>query len=240
MDAQLVANLERIVSAPRLHRYRDASTTDLETVVLYCWNVQLGEALMPSIAIFEVTLRNAVHTTLTAHTGTEWWFRSVLHKEAFDNLMKIITDTTRRTGQPPTIGKLISELSFGFWPKVFSSRLDKVWWDTQGNPPIAHLLPHHPNIARDTRSKLEERLEYLVLLRNRIVHQEAIFDGIKANNRPHLPIEDVHALLLETLGWIDADAAAVVSCLDRFDQVFLDPTTRQTLEQRLKAQFQIP
>jgi hypothetical protein len=239
LDAQLVANLERIVSAPRLQRYRNASASDLETAVLYCWNVQLGEALMPSIAVFEVTLRNAVHNTLTSHAGTDWWFKSTLYKEAFDNILKIINESIRRNGHPPTIGKLISEITFGFWPKVFASRLDKVWWDTHGNPLIAQLLPHHPNIARDTRSKLEQRLEYFVVLRNRIMHQEAIFDGVQANNRPRLPIDDVHSQLIETLGWIDTDAANVVACVDRFDAVF-DPTARQALENDIKARFQIP
>lgn len=241
MDAQLVSNLERIVSAPRLQRYRDASLTDLDTAVLYCWNVQLGEALMPSIAVFEVTLRNAVHNTLTNHTGTEWWFKTILqkdHKAALDNIFKIISDSMRRTGHPPTIGKLISEITFGFWPKMFARSLDRLWWDPQGNPLIASVLTNHPNVARDTRSKLEERLEYFVVLRNRIMHQEAIFDGVQANNRPRLPISDVHTLLVETLGWIDADAARVVACIDRFGTAF-DPISRQNLEREIRREFQI-
>lgn len=238
MDAALVGNLERIVSAPRLQRYRAASTSDLETAILYCRNVQFAEALLPSIAMFEVVLRNAVHTTLTHHTRTEWWFKPVLHQQSYDTILKLVNDLVRRQGHPPPVGKVLSEITFGFWPKLFAHRYQDLWW---GTPPrlLARVLPHHPNVARDTRGKFEERLEYFVALRNRVMHQEAIFQGVKALNRPVLPIETLHDQLLETIGWIDADAGTLTSCLDRFDGVFAAPA-RTSLENAIKTSFHIP
>jgi len=238
VDAVLVGSLERIVSAPRLQRYRDASTSDLETAVIYCRNVQLSEALLPSIAMFEVVLRNAVHTTLTLHAGTEWWFKPVLHRQAYDNILELVTKLVRRQGHPPTAGKVISVITFGFWQKLFAHSYNGLWWD---GPPrlLAQVLPHHPNVARDTRGKFEERLEYFVALRNRIAHQEAIFQGVNAVNKPVLSLDILHAQLIESIEWMDADASKLVSCLDRFGAVAA-PTGRASLENTIKATFKIP
>lgn len=238
MDAALVANLERFVSAPRLQRYRDAGTSDLETAVLYGRNVQLAEAILPSLALFEVVLRNAVHTTLTRHTGTEWWFSSVLHQQSYDIIQKLVSDLVRRQRHPPSVGKVLSEITFGFWPKLFAHRYQGVWWDAPQRL-LSQVLPYHPNVARDTRKTFEERLEYFAVLRNRVMHHEAIFQGVNALNRPVVPIETLHGQLIETIGWIDADAGALITCLDRFGDVFAAPA-RTSLESSIKRTFGIP
>jgi hypothetical protein len=194
---------------------------------------------MPSIAVFEVTLRNAAHNALAAQTGTDWWFQSVLNPQAYNNVISLINDLTRRYGNPPTIGKVLSETTLGFWVKLFAKRYNPIWLGSQPPFLLSQVLANYPNIARDSRAKFEKRLEYFLTLRNRIMHQEAVFDGVRANNRPRLPIEEVHTQLIETLGWIDADAAELVACLDRFDDVFA-PAGRTALENDIKARFQIP
>lgn len=219
MDTTLAGRLEQIVSAPRLQRYRDAATSDLEAVTLYCWNIRLAEALMPSLAMLEVALRNAVHNTLTTDIGNEFWFKSVLQKRMYDNLIDLIARITNRQGQPPTAGKIVSETTFGFWQKIFAKSYNSLWW-SQSNPLIATVIPHHPNIARDTRAQFEQRLEYFVALRNRVMHQEAVFQGVAALNRPILPINTLHTQLFETIGWINSDATLLASCLDRFDGTY--------------------
>lgn len=148
MDTALAGKLEQIVSAPRLQRYRDAAANDLEIVTLYCWNIQLAEALMPPLAILEVTLRNAVHNTLTAFAGTDYWFKSILHQQKYNNILELINRITRRQGYPPTSGKVISEITFGFWPLMFAKAYNSLWW-SRPNPMLANIIPNHPNIARD-------------------------------------------------------------------------------------------
>lgn len=238
MDAHLVANLERFVSAPRLQRYREASASELETALLYCWNIQLAEALIPSLALFEVALRNAVHETLTIYAQTDWWFGSVLHPASYANIQKLTNRLTTIQG-PPTSGKVISEITFGFWQKLFAKSYSSLWWGSQAPRLLPQVIPNHPNVARDTRSKLEERLEYFVTVRNRVVHQEAVFEGVGAPNRSIRPIEIVHSELIETLEWIDLDAAAMAKCLDRFDDV-CDSSGKDQLEQAIKTKFHIP
>lgn len=226
MDENLIDTLERIASAPRLKRYRDASASDFDAVVLYCWNIALAESLMPSIAILEVTLRNQVHRTLTELEGTEWWFQRVLNPRSLEIVAKIERDLERRHGAWPSTGKIIADLSFGFWPKLFAKSYHSYWWRFP-NPPLMRILPEHPNVARDTRSKFETRLEYFSVLRNRIMHQEAVFDGVHAINRPRLDLDALHLNLIETIGWLDGHAVAIVKSLDRYPDVSTDEGRRR-------------
>ena len=235
MDAALANSLQKIVSAQRFDRYREAATNDLESIVLYCWNIQLSEALVPTLAMLEVTLRNAVHDRLAHHTGTEWWFKPVLHQQSYDNILKLIGDLTRRQGTPPAIGKVISEITFGFWPKLFAHSYQSFWWEAP-NRLLSQVLPNHPAMARDVRNKFEERLEYSVALRNRVMHHEAIFQGVRALNRPVLSVDTLHDQIIETIGWIDAEAGQLASCLDRFGGVF-DSQGLASLEQSLRDTF---
>jgi hypothetical protein len=238
LGAALAASIEQFASMPRLQRYRAAATSDLDTAILYCWNIHLGEALLPSLAVLEVTLRNSVHNVLTHHAGTEWWFKTVLHPVSCDNALKIVGGLTKRQGHPPTVGKVISEITFGFWPKLFAHSYNAFWWDAPHRL-LAQVIPNHPNVARDTRSKFEERLEYFVELRNRAMHQEAIFEGVKALNKPILPIDTLHDQIVETIGWINLDAQRLIKRFDRFDAVF-SPNGKAQIEHGIKAEFNIP
>lgn len=186
----------------------------------------------------EVALRNAVHDALTTHTGTDFWFKSILHPKKYGNVTDLMARITTRQGYPPSAGKVISEITFGFWPAVFARRYNALWWG-QPYPMLFSVIPNHPNVARDTRAKFEQRLEYFVALRNRLMHQEAVFQGVAAVNRPIMPIETLHAQLLETIGWINHDAATLAVCMDRFDAIH-DVTGRAALEKAIKTAFNIP
>jgi len=237
LDAGLAASLESIVSAPRLQRYRDASSSDIEMVILYCWNIKLAEALLPSLAIFEVALRNAVHTALTTKNRSEFWFKSVLHPAKYANIVDLMAKITKRQGTPPTAGKVISEITLGFWPLLFAKSYNALWWSLP-NPLIADVIPNYAPVARDTRAKFEQRLEYFVALRNRVMHQEAIFQGVAALNRPILAIDVLHDQIIEAIGWINTDAQKMALGLDRFGDVYSAPG-RADLEAAVRAEFKL-
>lgn len=236
MDTILVGKLEQIVSAPRLRRYRYAAQSDLETVALYCWNIQLAEALLPTVAILEVTLRNAIHTTLANHTGSDFWFESVLHPRSYRNIADLISRITQNQGHPPTAGKVISEITFGFWPKLFAKTYHSLWW-TPPSPLLVQVLPNVRKMGRDTRNTVQQRLEYFARLRNRCMHHEAVFQGVAPLNRPVLQVDALHGQLLETLGWINTDAADIAGCVDRFNDVYFHG--KATVEAELRRRFRV-
>lgn len=152
MVAPYVANLERLVSKPRLDRYRPSSRDDLETIVAYLWNVALSEALLQGLSALEVGMRNAIHNTLAAHIGTEYWFQAVLLPED----MKFVNDAwaklSRRHQQPPSPGKIIAELTFGFWPYLFDVRYHNLWWDNKAAL-FRKDLSSYPNRAASPSSR---------------------------------------------------------------------------------------
>ena len=232
-DQPSAAVSEQIVSAPRFARYRRDSSSDLDAAALYLWNIQLTEALLPSIALLEVALRSSVHRVLATHTGKEYWFKTVLQSQMYDNVLRVMNDVTRRTGHPPGADKVVSEITFGFWPKIFAKSYNDLWW-SRPHALLQDVLPAHPSVARDTRTRFEARLEYFVSLRNRMMHHESIYQGVSAVNRPALPLEALHQQLVETIEWIGEDATRFHTCLDRFDGVYTDgpQVMRQALHDR--------
>lgn len=74
MVAQMVSDLSRALSSDRLEAYRPTGGDALDMVVNYFWNIDLAEAIVPSLHAFEIALRNAIHNALTASQGTDMWF----------------------------------------------------------------------------------------------------------------------------------------------------------------------
>lgn len=229
MDKPLISRLQSIVSEPRLDRYRTPAATDLDVVTNHLWNIQLAEALLPCIAFLEVSLRNAVHSVLSSHTGTEHWFQSILHPRRWSTVEEVIAEIAGVSTAPlivlptplPAAGKIISKLTFGFWPHIFSRHYQKVWWQPAA-PLIAMVIPNHPNVSASTRSDLHRRLLYFNELRNRAMHHEAIFQGVSIPQHPIKAIDMVHAELLETIEWVNPDALRLLQCLNRFPAI-VDP-----------------
>lgn len=161
------------LSPPRLSTYLHALRTCppyLDRALgLYRWNSQLSAALMTPISICEVVIRNAVDDALTALHGPNWpWqhgFVLTLPPKSRDTLDKA------RTGQATT-GKVIAELTFGFWEKMFVASFDAALW----TPHLATVLPHLPAgmTMQQARGHIRQELEKLRRLRNRIAHHEPL------------------------------------------------------------------
>ena len=73
-----------------------------------------------------------------------------------------------------TTGKIIPEINFVFWEKMFTGRFDAQIW----NP---HLFAVMPNIntaltVQQARSKINQDILSLRFLRNRIAHHEPVLN----------------------------------------------------------------
>lgn len=136
---------------------------------LYVWNAELGAALMTPISVCEVVIRNAVDDALSAVHGQQWpWDRGfylTLNVKGRD-----VLDKAKR-GQPTT-GKVIAELSFGFWENMFVGSFDAALWNRHLNV----VLPNLPTgqTVQQSRYHIRQELEKLRRLRNRIAHYEPL------------------------------------------------------------------
>ncbi len=241
MVATYVTQLERLVSKARLDKYRPATGDDLETIVKYLWNVALSEALLQGLSALEVGLRNSVHNTMTSYVGTDYWFQAVLRP----NEMKMVNDTWtklfKRHEEPPSPGRIVAEMMFGFWPPLLSADYQKLWWSNsaalfkQTFPYIPTGLPPYQAI---TRKDVHERVEACHKLRNRVMHHEPVFHGLTLLNKPVMPLPTVHQYILDVLSWIDPNLVLNLSFVDRFPDVY--QSEEQRIRVKIKAQFGIP
>jgi hypothetical protein len=113
----------------------------------------------------------------------EWWDLLPLHDAEMNDIAEAKKQIRSRIKEVRP-GRIVAELSFGFWVKLFSNSYEKQLW-------VPHLSRRFP--AKLARRALHDRLTNLKELRNRIAHHETL---IKRN------IDQDYQDLLETIGWI--------------------------------------
>ncbi|WP_311244035.1 hypothetical protein [Microbacterium sp. WCS2018Hpa-23] len=169
-DVEIRATL----SAPRSATYVAAAGGDsLRAVELYGWNARVSAAFMLPAHFAEVATRNAAAEVLERLYGPSWpWnptFEASLPANGRYNQRRDLV-TTRLSN--PTTGKVIAELKFVFWQKLFTGRNDTRLWA----PRIASVFPYAPAMpAASLRNRVYQDLDVLRHLRNRLAHHEPVF-----------------------------------------------------------------
>lgn len=164
--------LEDLISTPRLAPYLMACHGDQQAALrLYDWNVQISSAFHESLHYLEVGLRNAIDRQLTMWATSRgataaWYVDPVvpLIKPSRERIVEARKNATRG-GLPEVHGKVIAELTFGFW------------WSLLSVPYNRSLWPSCLRFAFDgkvRRQRLHTALDTFRLLRNRIAHHEPI------------------------------------------------------------------
>lgn len=173
------------LSANRLATYEQAKGITIpglqrplplcQALELYAWNAQIAAAFMHPLHICEVVVRNGVSDALEAVYGANWpwspgFLRSLPNPRVGYSMHKDLIAATRGN---PTTGKVIPELKFVFWQKMFTSRYDARLW----GPHLSRVFPKLPagQPATGSRTALFVALEKIRALRNRIAHHEPIY-----------------------------------------------------------------
>ena len=140
---------------------------------LYRWKASVAAAFWEVLGHGEVVLRNVIHNELTAHHQLRGdpgeWFddpQRVLTQQALDDVKL----AKRRAGPGAPPGKVVAELSFGFWRYLLVRRYAATLW-----PAIRHAFPHLPRGERGRRT-LEGHVSDLHQFRNRIAHHEPLIN----------------------------------------------------------------
>jgi len=210
MQVNFSDQLRRAISHERLDAYRQrgSSSVDTELFAHYAWNMELSASLYTPLQCLEVCLRNGIHDAATAHFNTDVWFDvpgvllpPELHKvqEAKGALLK--------GKKQLEAGRIVPELTFGFWTSLFDVRYEKILWPWLLKP----VVPTMPRQIR-IRKNLSKRFNHIRILRNRIFHHEPLWHW--------RDLPDQHAELLEAIGWVNPAMKGFVVPLDRFPQVF--------------------
>lgn len=203
---QLVDDLEQTLSRERLASYRPAGGSDLDMVVNYFWNIDLAESLVPCLHASELALRNSIATVLTADRGTDLWFYEpgLLEPGQLQQFAQALVALSRKK-VPPTGGRMVAQLTYGFWVTLLSRPYEQPLWSPNGYALFQAAFPHAgPNLRKD----VFDRFNGIRELRNRVFHYEAIW------NRPNLAGE--HAGIREAIGWISPSLADMIAVVDTF------------------------
>lgn len=169
------AIIERSLSQARLTTYSsEVRAHNCNALQMYTWNAKVAADFLFPLHFCEVVIRNAVSEAITS-TYEERWPWSVAFHRSLPNSGKYRQrqdlENTRRSES--TTGKVIPELKFVFWQKMFTSRFDERLWQPQLNRVFPHL-PTNQSVET-SREEIYQRLEQVRKLRNRIAHHEPIF-----------------------------------------------------------------
>ena len=209
LKPQFFSELERIVSEERLNRYVRACSGDIHLAwKLYEDNIEVSEALFGILHILEVSLRNSIHTEMKVPFTDSWLYGEIQipwlplgNVLTWSRPMVRMVDKARdAAGQDAPVGKVIAELSFGFWPSLLTRNFHAALW-------TRCLHRAFPNIDVP-RHRLHLRLETIRHLRNRIAHHEPI---ITSNRQLYTGYRDCAFLsldeIIECSHWISAASA---------------------------------
>jgi len=210
MQVNFSDQLRRAISHERLDAYRQRSfsSDDAELFAHYAWNMALSESLYTPLQCLEVSLRNGIHDAATAYFKNDTWFDlpSVLYPPEFKKVLEA-KGALSKSKKPLDPGRIIPELSFGFWTSLFDVRYEKILW------PFL-LKPVVPNMLRQIRIRknLSKRLNRVRTLRNRIFHHEPIWHWRDLRSQ--------HTDILETIAWVNPAMKVFVEQFDRFDEIY--------------------
>lgn len=193
-----------------MQRYLDAHKNKIDKAILhYQCNIELAEAFYPSIAVFEVALRNALNRELIALAGRNDWYASLFVQPGMSDLHKYITQANKQIANRKEISspdKIVAELTLGFWVSLLNSKYERLLWKD-----LRRAFPYMPKSERK-RENVSAPLNLFRAFRNRVFHHEPICWNMKV-------IRKIHSEMIIVMTWINKDIPMWAAPFDRFNAV---------------------
>lgn len=193
---------ERWLSRTRFSSYLDVCDNDVGLALeLHEWNLMLGQALMGDVAHFELALRNAYDRVLSERfKGDEHWLfdknspvtRPIMRKSKVKKLRdanlvnrRAVDDARSRAHDCCNPDQVIAGLTLGFWAHMTDRSRERDLW-------IPYLHAAWP--AGTDRAKLNLKLDAVNELRNRVAHNERLFNPSAGGCSPKAVDADIFEL----------------------------------------------
>jgi hypothetical protein len=160
-----------LLTAARLSTYLRAANNDQGRAMrLYAWNIEASAAMWGDFSVLEVCVRNAIGAHLERYAGrADWWAAPVVAlRIEQQQAVRRAAATTGHSGRRASAGHVVANLTLGFWTSLLANRYHQRLWE----PAIKMAFPH----LAGRRGALQQDLESLRRLRNRIAHHEPIFN----------------------------------------------------------------
>ena len=192
-------DVRTLLTSDRLRSYALRCADEGSALRLYEWNMRVAAAVLELTSIVEVVTRNAMDRELDAwanQRGHISWFDFIPRdQQGRADLGKARARANRGGRRQEDHGRVIAELTFGFWRYLVESRYHTALWV----PDLHRAFPHGPTNLRERRAEVKRRLQQLHFVRNRAAHHEPIHQR---------DLRRDHDYALELLGWIHPSAAS--------------------------------
>ena len=201
------------INSERLDVYRQDGQDNATTLARYLLNMALCESLYSPLQVAEVSLRNSIHQSLSARENSTSWYNTIhLPKWQQEQITKA-KQTLSKQKKPETPGRIVAELTFGFWLCFFTS------------PHMTSGLAYHlaktcfPHAKKSERNinTLANMWQKVRKLRNRVFHHERILHW--------KDLDAQHTNMLQLTGWINPELKQLSTMLDRYTKVRTDGLT---------------
>jgi len=196
------AIVERIISKERLEPYLNYHKNDLSKAIAhYKSNILISESFYPLLAVLEIGLRNSIDYQLTKRFNDKEWydnkdFVKIATRFQIDRISQARTNIYSEKKEI-TSGRIISELSFGFWTSLFDTKFEMTLWKN-----LRLAFPNCPKNIRK-RKTMSSKFNGIRKLINRIFHHEAITWNLNVlNSYKDEIIEGIEWLNKDLLEWI--------------------------------------
>jgi hypothetical protein len=189
--------IKRIFSTERLEPYLRHHDNDFEkSLQHYKANIKISEAFYPLLSVLEIGLRNNFDNQLKRLFQDDQWhensnFIKIVSRFQIERISEARTSILREKKQV-TSGKIISELSFGFWTSLLDSRFERTLWKN-----LRLSFPNCPKSIRK-RKTMSSKFNGIRKLRNRIFHHEPISWNIDV-------LINYRNEIVEGIDWLDKD-----------------------------------
>jgi uncharacterized coiled-coil DUF342 family protein len=204
-------NIERVFSKERLEPYMKYHSDNFEKAILhYKANIEISESFYPLLSILEIGLRNNINFQLQQKFSDRNWYENpdfikIVSRFQIDRVSEA-RNSILREKKIITTGKIISELSFGFWTSLLDSKFERTLWKN-----IRLAFPNCPKKIRQ-RKTMSSKFNGVRKLRNRIFHHESITWNLEA-------LKNYKNEIIEGIDWLDKDLYAWCKNIFRFDEV---------------------
>ena len=211
MNSNFFENIQLALASERLDSYRQDGAEPLVTLARYLWNMAVCESLYSPLQMAEIALRNALHRELTIQFGTHEWYDAIACWHFLSDTQRSQIDEAKKTlenkKKPITAGRVVAELTFGFWTAFFNKKFAQSGIVVQLTASAFHAAPKQ---ERDIHN-LNRRWGTIRNMRNRVFHHERIIHWTNLNQQ--------HEQMLETIRWLSPDLAEMAVVLDRFSEI---------------------
>lgn len=203
--------IDKIISNERLKPYFAHHQGNQEKAIEhYKSNILVSEAFYPLLSILEIGLRNSIDNQLTLRFKDKNWFENhefikIASRFQIDRISDARSNILSEKKEI-TSGRIISELSFGFWTSLFDTKFEMTLWKT-----LRLAFPNCPKEIRKRRT-MSSKFNSVRKLRNRIFHHEAITWNLDV-------VLEYEKEILEALDWLNKYLISWLEGLNHLDNV---------------------